>query len=255
MLRSIDLNRAGMMRQAAFLDTTAHNVANAATPGFRAVRAVLESGDVAADAGSEQATGTATPGLSAKPVLQRLFTQGSVRDTGQMTDLAIIGDGFFAVRRPDGSQAYTRNGSFNLDARGRLADTSGNLVQPPITLPEGTVGVRVNGSGAVLAVMQDGNTQEAGQLRLARFVNPHGLAAGADGLFTATAASGPAQMLPPGQNGAGNVRTGALEDANTDISDQMTSVLAAQRAFQLNSSAFRMADEMLRLATQMGGNA
>jgi flagellar basal-body rod protein FlgG len=244
-----------MLRQGAYLDATAHNVANAATPGFRAVRAVLESGDIAPATGSDQATGTTTPGLSAKPVLQRLFTQGSVRDTGRMTDLAITGEGFFAVRRPDGSQAYTRNGAFTPDARGRLTDTAGNLVQPPITVPNGALELRITANGTVLALMQDGSSQEAGQLRLARFTNPHGLEAGADGLFTATAASGQAQLFAPGQNGAGNVRTGALEDANSDITDQMTSVLAAQRAFQLNSSAFRMADEMLRLATQMAGNA
>jgi flagellar basal-body rod protein FlgG len=256
MLRSIDLSRAGMLRQGQYLDTTAHNVANASTPGFKAIRAALESGDVAPDAATppDQAAGAATPSLGARVNTSRLFTQGSLRDTGRMTDFAIIGDGFFAVRTVDGAQAYSRNGAFSLDSRGRMTDTAGNLLQPPITVPQGTTGLRVGADGTVTATLSDGRTEEVGQLRLARFANPHGLLAGADGLFTATAASGAPLLRAPGENGAGVVRTGALEDANTDITEQMTNLVAAQRAYQLNTSAFRMADEMLRMANQMGSN-
>lgn len=257
MLRAIDLSRAGMLRQGQFLDATAHNIANAATPGFKAIRAALESGDIAPDAVTQpsQATGTATPALDARVHTSRLFTQGPVRDTGRLTDFAIIGDGFFAVRRADGTQAYTRNGSFRPDSRGRLTDAAGNLLQPPITIPQGAIALRIEGDGTITAVLPGGRTEQAGQLRLARFANPHGLLVGADGLFTATAASGTPQMSAPSQDGVGMIRSGALEEANTDIAAQMTTLVAAQRAYQLNTAAFRMADEMLRMAGQMGGNA
>jgi flagellar basal-body rod protein FlgG len=257
MLRSIDLSRAGMLRQGQYLDATAHNLANTATPGFKAIRAALESGDVSPDANTapDQATGTATPALSARLNVGRLFTQGSVRDTGRMTDLAITGDGFFTVRRPDGTEGYTRNGALTVDRRGRLADSAGNLLQPALTLPPGATGLRIGASGEVTATMPGGRTEPVGQLRLARFVNPQGLLAGPDGLFSATTASGAPQMAAPGGNGAGTVRSGALEDANSDITEQMTNLVAAQRAYQLNTSAFRMSDEMLRMANQMASNA
>lgn len=254
MLRSIDMSRAGMLRQQQYLDATAHNVANAGTPGFKAVRAALESGDVPPAGDPAQATGTATPAFTARINIGRLFTQGALRDTGSQTDMAIDGDGFFALRRPDGSDAYTRNGSFQRGADGRLTDGAGNLLQPPVTVPQGAA-IRVAQDGAVTAVLPDGRSQQVGQLQLARFANSNGLVAGANGLFTATAASGPAQLTAPGQNGAGGVRNGVLEEANTDITEQMSNLVAAQRAYQLNTSAFRMSDEMLRMANQLQGNS
>ncbi len=254
MLRSIDVSRAGMLRQQQALDAGAHNIANANTPGFKAIRAALESGDVPSTDPAE-VTGTDTPGLQARLNIGRLFTPGPVRATGALTDMAIDGDGFFSVRRPDGATAYTRNGSFSPDAGGRLVDPTGNLLQPGITLPNGATALRIGGDGLVSATLPGGRTEVAGRIALARFTNPHGLTSTADGLYTATAASGAALVSAPGQNGAGDVRTGALEGANTDIADQMTSVMAAQRAFQLNTSAFRMADDMLRLAGGIGSNS
>lgn len=254
MLRSIDMSRAGMLRQQQYLDATAHNVANAATPGFKAIRAALESGDVnPAATDPAQATGTDVPTLTARVNLGRLFTQGSLRDTGMPTDMAIDGDGFFVVRGADGNDAYTRNGGFRPDAQGRLADAAGNLLQPGVTVPAGA-SVRVGADGTVTAALPDGSTRQVGQVRLAHFANPNGLLAGANGTFTATVASGAAQLATPGQNGAGTVRGGALEQSNADITEQMTSLVAAQRAYQLNTSAFRMSDEMLRMANSLNGN-
>jgi flagellar basal-body rod protein FlgG len=254
MLRSIDLSRAGMLRQGQVIDAVAHNIANANTPGFKAIRAALESGDVAAAQDPENATGTDTPPLTARMQTGRVFTQGALHQTGAVGDMAITGEGFFIVRRQDGSAAYTRGGAFRPDAQGRLVDGSGNLLQPGITVPANTSELRIAPDGTVNAVVEGGRTRVAGQLRLARFTNPDGLEAAGDGLYIATDAAGLPQALVPGQNGIGNVTTGALEDANTDITEQMSSLVAAQRAYQLNTSAFRMADEMLKLSTALGGN-
>lgn len=253
MLRSIDLSRAGMLRQQQALDAVAHNVANTGTAGFKATRAALESGDPPAGT-TAPTTGTDTPPLTARMMVGKLFTQGPIQDTGVATDMAIDGEGFFVVRQPDGTEGYTRNGSFKVDADGRLTDAAGRRVQPEVTLPPTAADLRVNAEGAVTVRMPGGVRQEVGRLQLAQFANPNGLLAGSDGIYTATAASGDAQLVTPGQNGAGTVRGGALEGANTDITEQLTNLIAAQRAYQLNTSAFRTSDDMLRMAAQLQGN-
>lgn len=250
MLRSIDLSRVGMLRLGQTLEVTANNIANANTAGFKAVRAALESGDVPPPQEIDQAAGIATPPLSANVVTARVFTQGNLNATGSATDLAIDGDGFFIVNTPNG-EAYTRNGQFRADAQGRLVDTSGNLVQPGLTVPAQTKELRVGEDGTVVAVSGNGQLVPAGRLQLARFANPAGLQASADGLFTATAASGPVTLATPGQNGAGKVATGMLEASNTDMTEQLSSMVAAHRTYQMNTSAFRTADEMLRLAGEI----
>lgn len=247
MLRAIDVSRAGMLRQGSQLDVRAHNIANIGTTGFKAFRALLEGGEV----------GTPEPGAPVPPLGGQvptavMFGQGPIRETGVPTDLAIDGEGFFIVDRPDGTQAYTRGGAFRGDAQGRLVDAAGNTLQG-VTLPGGAVGLRIAAGGQVLAVMADGRTQNAGQLQLARFMNPHGLLAIGDGLYVETAASGTARTAPPGQNGMGVVRAGALEASNIELTDEMAGVLAAQRLYQLNSASFRMADEMLRMAATLPG--
>ncbi|MFN8558719.1 MAG: flagellar hook basal-body protein [Dehalococcoidia bacterium] len=249
MLRSIDLSRAGMLRQQRSLDATAHNIANSATPGFKALRTALESGD----GGPAPVDEASAPALTAYARVGRQLTQGPLRATGMMTDFAVEGEGYFVVRRPDGSAGYTRNGAFHLDAGGQVVDGGGNVVQPATTVPPGATGLRVGADGTVTVSLQGGANQTIGQVRLARFANPHGLAAGADGLFAATPASGAARIVAPGQDGTGRVHAGVLESTNAELSDQLTDMLGAQRAFQLNTSAFRMADDMLRIATQMAG--
>ncbi len=249
MLRAIDVSRAGMLRQEVRLDVRAHNIANVNTSGFKAFRALLESGPV-----TPPEPEAPVPPLSGQVPTAAMFGQGPVRETGVPTDLAIDGEGFFIVRRPDGTTAYTRGGAFRRDAQGRLVDAAGNALQG-VTLPDGAVGLRIAAGGQVLAVMADGRTQDAGQLQLARFLNPQGLLAVGNGLFTETVASGPPQSAPPGQDGMGAVRVGALEAANVDLADEMAGVLAAQRLYQLNTASFRMADEMLHMAAILPGTA
>jgi flagellar basal-body rod protein FlgG len=251
MLRAIDLSRTAMLRHQQALDTTAHNIANAQTPGFKAVRAAMEGGEAPPVEASLTPGGAGSPALPSSVPVSRLLLQGDVRDTGHPTDMAIVGEGFFVVRQPDGTEGYTRNGAFRPDAEGNLVDGAGRRLQPPITVPDGATGLHIARDGAVTAQV-DGQAQEIGRVQLARFTNPHGLLAGPDGVFTATAASGAAVTGAPGESGLGTIQGGALESANSDLTVQMTSMLAAQRAYQLNTSAFRMADEMLRIAGQVG---
>ncbi len=248
----IDTTRTGMLRQQRYLETTAHNIANVDTPGFKATYAALESGELPAPAdGSAANDGSGAP-LSAQLEANRRFSQGPIRDTGVPTDMAIDGDGFFVLQAADGTTSYTRNGSFRLDSGGRLTDAAGRVLQPELAMPSGSGDLRVAPDGTVSAyVPGSAARQTLGRLQLATFPNPNGLVVGADGTFSPTTASGAAQLATPGQDNTGGVRSGALEGANTDVTEEMTNLLAAQRLYQLNASAFRMADELQGLADQL----
>jgi flagellar basal-body rod protein FlgG len=253
----IDTSRAAMLRQQTYLDTVAHNIANVNTAGFKATYAALESGgSPQATDPAETPTSTDTPPLTGQVQTNRRFTQGPLRETGVPTDFAIDGDGFFVLQASDGTTTYTRNGSFRLDSTGQFVDAAGRLLQPPIGVPQNGSDLRVAGDGTVSALLPGtAGRQTIGQIQLATFSNPNGLLAGADGTYTPTAASGPARLGTPGQGLAGTVRNGTLEGANTDVTEQMTSLLAAQRLYQLNTSAFRMDDQLLGMADQLGSGA
>lgn len=254
MLQAIDISRAAMMRQATWLDATGGNIANVSTTGYKSQQTVLETGEDTVAAQPDLATGTATPGLGGFVSLTKLFTQGPIQSTGRNTDLAIQGDGFFQVLNPDGTAGYTRNGALAFDANGQLTDGNGNVLQPPVTLPAGAdaSSVQVDRFGKV--TIAAGNGQRAiGQLQLARFTNPNGLIAGANGVYTASAASGAAITGAPGASGLGTLVPGALEGSNTDLATQMAAMIAAERGYQINSSAFSIADQMLGISSQMGG--
>lgn len=255
MLQAIDISRAGMLRQAQWLDATSNNIANDSTTGYKATRAELETGEDSVAASPALATGTATPGLSGQVRLSKLFTQGPVAATGNPTDLAITGEGFFQVQNPDGSPGYTRAGALNFDSARQLTDGNGRTVQPPVTLPAGASDIQIARDGTVTAQQSNGTRAGIGQLQLARFTNPNGLLAGADGVYVATAASGPAINGTPGAAGFGSVQSGALEGSNSDLVGQMAAMIAAQRGYELNASAFRLADQMLSISSTLPGSA
>jgi flagellar basal-body rod protein FlgG len=250
-VQSIDITRAGLLRQQLYLDATAHNIANASTNGFKLARPLFESGDVAPPA--DAATGGASaPELSATVPIGRLFTQGALRQTGVPTDVAIEGPGFIAVQRTDGSTGYTRDGALGLDQTGRLVDGAGRPVQPAIVVPAGADHLHIAADGTV-SVQVAGGTQALGRTQLATFVNPGGLLAAGDGLFSATAASGAATVANPGEAGTGAVHQGALEQSNADLTEQMANLVSAQRAYGLNATAFGIGQQLLQLANQMQG--
>ena len=257
MLQAIDISRAGMLRQSTWLDATAGNIANAQTSGYKAQQTVLETGEDTMAARPDLATGTATPGLTGFVRLTRLFTQGPIEATGNPTDLAIDGEGFFQVLTAGGTIGYTRAGAFAFDATGQLTDGNGHVVQPPIVLPPGASpqNVHVAPDGTVTLPAANGQTQTLGRIQLARFINPNGLLAGADGVYVATAASGAPITGAPGANGFGRIVAGALEGSNTDLAAQMAALIAAERGYQINATAFKVADEMLGVSSQMGASA
>jgi flagellar basal-body rod protein FlgG len=248
----IDTARTAMLRQQRYLETVAHNISNVDTPGFKATYAALESGELPAPGNTSTAADGSGAPLSAQLETNRRFSQGPIRDTGVPTDMAIDGDGFFVLQAADGTTSYTRNGSFRLDSSGRITDAAGRSLQPELVMPTGSGDLRVAPDGTVSAfVPGSAARQTLGRLQLATFPNANGLLEGADGSFSPTAASGRAQTAAPGQDLAGTVRSGALEGANTDVTEEMTNLLAAQRLYQLNTSAFRMADELQGMSDQL----
>lgn len=246
----------GLQAQQLRLDIVADNIANASTPGFRAARADLVS---LSRAPLEVAEAT---GIDGEPVevgqgvalagVSRSFTQGALQLTDQPLDLAILGnDAWFQVVAPDGSTAYTRAGAFSIDGQGRLVAGNGDLVSPAISVPPGTTISYVSGDGVLHGVKPGGTTDEPlGQLLLARFPNPDGLAAVGTDRFVATPAAGTPLTGAPGTNGLPQVGGGVLEASNVDLTEQMTTMMEAQRAYTMNLRVVQALDEMIGGAIQ-----
>ena len=242
----------GMLAQQLRIDTIANNLANANTPGFKGSAAAFK--DLlyrAAPAGSSASGGVQIGSGAAASTVSRDLEQGALRETGVATDLAIEGDGFFRVRRGDGSFAYTRAGNFQVDAAGRLTTASGDLVVPPIVVPAGSSDLVVAPDGSVSARREDGTRVDVGRLVVARFANPAALVAAGDGLLLATEASGPAVDAAPGAGGAGAIRQGYLEASNVSLTSEMTALIEAQRAFGVLSKVVSAADEMHGMANSL----
>ncbi|MCA9758139.1 MAG: flagellar basal-body rod protein FlgG [Candidatus Eisenbacteria bacterium] len=258
MLRAMRSAASGMKAQQLYLDTVANNLANVNTTGFKRARIGFE--DLLyqqVSAPGDGTEGTKPAGLevghgSRAIDTQRILSQGDSEVTENPLDLLIQGDGFFQVTRPDGTQAYLRDGSFRLDANGRIVTANGYVLQPEISLPQDTVSLAVTEDGRVF-VEQDGTpgSTEIGQILLARFTNPAGLTAEGQNLYRETGASGTAQLSAPGELGVGTMIQGALERSNVQVVEEMIHMIVAQRAFEVNSKAVESADSMMRTAVNM----
>ena len=179
----------------------------------------------------------------------RNFTQGGFVETGNNLDLAINGGGFFQVGMPDGTVAYTRDGTFSLSSEGTLITQTGLALEPDLTIPPEATAVHISQDGVVSVQMQgDAEMVELGQIELARFVNPAGLQPAGGNLYRQTEASGQPTIGTPGQDGIGTVRQGFLEAANVDVVQEMVNLIAAQRAYEINSKMISTSEEMLQLA-------
>lgn len=218
--------RASIDRQA----VSANNVANVSTPGFKSQRAMQ----------SDERTG----GTKIKSI-DSLTEQGPILRTGGTLDLTIAGNGFFQLQSPAGGTFFSRDGNFKLDGSGRIVDSSGNLLQPPMAVPPSAQAIQVTSDGRVGAVMPSGAIQNLGQIQLARFTNPGGLLRQGDNLFSPTTNSG--QPVPgiAGMGGLGTLVPGALEGSNVDIASEMVDQIIDQRSFEANLKPIRAADEML----------
>jgi flagellar basal-body rod protein FlgG len=245
----------GLAAQQRALDIISNNIANVSTTGFKKSRAVFADAKYYSEAASTTPLGEPVPAFTSgsgvtMAATQRILSAGNFQETGSPLDLTIAGNGFFQVALPDGTRAYTRDGSFTIDAQGQLTTTQGYLVDPPITFPAGAQNVQIDQNGAVQAEV-NGQPTQIGTINVATFPTPEGLLAAGGNLYTVSDASGQPQVGAPGAGGAGQLVSGVLETSNVDLADEMTRAIEAQRAYQLNIKVMQTADEMIGLATNI----
>ncbi len=260
-MRALDIGSTGMLAQQMNVDTISNNIANMTTTGYKLQR--LEFKDLmyqhlSRPGSASSASGTTVPsglslGLGVRPAsTYRLNTQGTLQITDNDLDLAINGRGFFQVELPNGDTAYTRAGSFQLNQDGEIVNSDGYRVLPGITAPTDTIYLEVNTEGEVLAKLpQQTAMQNLGQIELANFVNPAGLEATGDTMFLETEASGQPIVGTPGSDNIGNIRQGMLEQSNVDSVKEITMLITAQRAYEMNSNVISTSDEMMDTVNQL----
>ena len=239
MLEGLYSAAAGMQAQQQRIDSVANDLANVNTNGYKHTRVAFRDLLYVDDASGNVRSGAG----AAATTIGRGFTQGSMRETGNPLDVAIEGEGFLRVRRADGTDALTRDGSLRIDPRGRLTTQRGELVQPAITVPAGTdeSAVSIGADGTVSA-----NSRPVGRIQLVNVRSPESLDVIGENLYRTTAASGAATTAA-----GARLTQGSIEASNVDVGDSMTEMIDAQRSFQLASRAVQMQDQMLQIANQV----
>ena len=260
MIRSLWIAKTGMEGQQAKLDAISNNLANVGTNGFKRGGVLFEDlmYQNLRPAGAATSEQTQLPtglqvGLGVKVAASvRNFSQGSLQQTSNALDLAVKGNGFFQVQMPDGTTAYTRDGAFQLDATGAVVTSAGYTVLPGITVPAGASSVNVAEDGTVTAsVGGQVAPQTLGQLQLASFINPAGLESKGGNLYGETSASGTPNAGAPGSAGLGALQRGFVEGSNVNVVEELVSMIATQRAYELNSKAIQTSDQMLQRLGQL----
>jgi flagellar basal-body rod protein FlgG len=260
MINSLWISKTGMEAQQTQLDVISNNLANVSTNGFKRSSAVFEDliyqnlRQVGANSTEQSQLPTGLQiGLGVRTVAtSRSFAQGSLQQTNNKLDVAIQGNGFFQVTLPDGTNGYTRDGSFQVDAQGRLVTAGGFPVATGITIPSNATSVSISGDGTVSAQIP-GNTapQPVGTITLANFINPPGLEPRGQNLYAETVASGTPQTGTPGLNGLGSLQQGYVETSNVNVVQELVSMIQTQRAYELNSKAVQTSDQMLQKLGQL----
>lgn len=260
-MRALQTAATGMMAQEMNVQVISNNIANVRTTGYKRQQVHFQdmlyqnfrrAGSATSDQNTQVPAGTFI-GSGVKPVSTgRIMTQGNPTQTEKEYDLAIKGEGFFRVRMPDGRTTYSRDGSFDLDSQGQLVTRDGYLVEPGITIPNNATSVSINAQGTV-EVKLPGQTapQQLGQIQLTRFINKVGLESIGDNLFIETAASGQPIDGFGGDEGFGNLQQYYLEEGNVQAVVELSSLIAAQRAYEMNSKVITAADQMLSATSQM----
>lgn len=261
MIRSLWIAKTGLDAQQTKMDVIANNLANVGTNGFKRTRAVFEDlmYQTLRQAGAQAADGSQLPtglqlGTGVRTVAtERLHTQGGLENTGNSKDVAINGMGYFQVELPDGTLAYTRDGSFAADQNGQLVTAGGYAVQPAINVPDNALTLTIARDGTVSVTQPGapGTSVQIGQLQLATFVNPTGLQSMGENLYVETDASGPANLLAPGVDGAGLVMQEWVETSNVNVAEELVNMIQTQRAYEINSKAVQTSDQMLARLTQL----
>lgn len=260
-MSSMNIAATGMAAQQTNVEVIANNIANLNTTGFKRQRAEFQDllyQNLRRGGATSSDTGTIVPvgvqiGLGVKTAaVYRITTQGNLTQTTNPLDLAIQGRGFFQILQPDGTTAFTRAGSFQLSPTGQIVTADGFVVLPGITVPQNTTGITVNPSGQVLAQVAGQTTpQVVGQIQLANFANEAGLEALGGNLFAETPAAGAPVIGNPGSIGFGMLNQGLLETSNVDIVSEITSLITAQRAYEMNSKVIQTSDQMSSTLNQI----
>ncbi|MDP8568108.1 flagellar basal-body rod protein FlgG [Methylophilus aquaticus] len=260
MIRSLWISKTGLDAQQTQMDVISNNLANVSTSGFKKSRAVFEDllYQNIRQVGAQTSQQSQSPsglqlGTGVKPVAtERIFTQGNLQQTSNDKDVAIQGQGFFQILLPDGTTAYTRDGSFQIDNQGQLVTASGFPVQPAITVPANAQSLTVGRDGVVSITTPNSTaTTQIGQIQLATFINPAGLQGKGENLYVETTASGNPNTNTPGTNGAGLLSQGYVETSNVNVVEELVSMIQTQRAYEINSKAITTSDQMLQKLTQM----
>jgi len=253
MIRALYTAASGMNAQQTNIDNVAHNLANVNTTGFKKSRVEFEDlvyQELRAPGAQTSAT-TEAPvglgmGLGTRPVATaRNFSAGNLRSTAAPLDLAIEGAGFFKIALPSGITAYTRAGTFHLDAQGTIVTADGYPLEPEITIPTDAVSVSISKDGTVSALVPGQGSSQIGTIETATFANPAGLRPLGGNLFELTTASGDEEAGAPGTDSRGTLAQGFVEDSNVSVVEEMVNMIIGQRAYEANSRVVKAADEML----------
>ncbi|MFC5476751.1 flagellar basal-body rod protein FlgG [Massilia suwonensis] len=252
------ISKTGVQAQDAKLQAIANNLANVNTVGFKRDRVVFEDLHYQVDAqpGAQSADNTVSNGVqlgngTRLVGTQKVFTNGSIQTTSQQLDVAISGNGFLQVRRPNGDAAFTRAGQLQVDANGTLVNAQGLPLVPQITVPNNATAITIAENGTVSATVPGQSAPtEIGALTLTGFVNPAGLLALGENLFSETAASGAPTEGRPGDGALGKLKQGALEGSNVQVVEEMVDMIAAQRTYEMNTKVLSAADNMLQYLAQ-----
>jgi flagellar basal-body rod protein FlgG len=262
-MRALSIAATGMLAQQTNVEVIANNLANMNTAGYKRQRAEFQDllyqnieqvGAQSSDTGTVIPSGIQLGAGVRTSAVYRVTGQGDLQTTSNPYDLAIQGQGFFRITQPDGTDAYSRAGNFALSPEGQIVTDKGYTVAPGIAIPTNALSVSVNAQGQVSALVP-GQTapQQLGQFELVRFANEAGLSAQGDNLFTETPASGAPQSGVPGSTGYGTIIQGFLETSNVNPVEEITSLITAQRAYEMNSKVISAADEMMQMTARLGG--
>lgn len=258
---SLDIGATGMLAQQMHVDVISNNIANMTTTGYKRQRPEFQDliyqnkirpGTTSSDVGTIVPSGIQL-GLGVKPgSVYRIMEQGSLQITDNVYDMAINGRGYFQIQLPNGETAYTRAGNFAINNEGDIVTPQGYLLEPNITIPEEAVDVEINESGEVLVKMPEQvDFTNVGQIQLALFTNEGGLEAVGDNLFMETPASNPPTVGNPQDEGFGSIKQGVRENSNVNVVEEITTLITAQRAYEMNSKVIQASDEMMGTVTQL----
>lgn len=259
MMRSLYVAATGLEGEQTKMDVIANNLANVNTTGFKQSRAVFQDllYQNLRQPGAQSSQTTQYPsglqlGTGVRIVsTERLMTQGNLTQTGNSLDVGINGQGFFQIMQPNGTIAYSRDGTFQMNNQGQLVTSNGYLLQPPVTIPPNSQSITIGSDGTVSVVLPgQAQPQQVGTIQLANFINPTGLQSLGDNLYLQTGSSGAPQTGQPTLNGLGSVQQGYLESSNVNVVSELVNMISTQRAYEINSKAVSTSDSMLQYLTQ-----